>query len=232
MDFLKEVGKKAGEYIEIGNGEKKINFLIAGKYSAKMQGGVSFYLSGADAKELGYEIKYDRMLVFLKDGVDYEKFAEKLQEKVPGVKVYEDFDFITQEGKTISDIAYPICILLSIAFALFSILNIINLIHNQNNENRRKYGTLKAMGFTASYILRENIISFTIKYAFAVILTAILQELLSPVVFSLACGVRFVCKPVWMTAAVCGGMYVVLLLILVGMSWGVRRIRPVELMEE
>lgn len=231
-DFLSEVGKKAGEYIEIGNGDKKIKFLIAGKYSAKIKGGVSFYLLGEDAEELGYETMYDRMLVFLKDGVTYGEFTEKLQEKVPDARIYEDFDFITQEGKTVSDIAYPICIVLAIAFALFSILNIINLIHNQNRENRRKYGILKAMGFTSGYIQRENVISFTIQYIFAVCMTVILQELLSPVLFSLACGVRFVCKPAWLTVAVCGGMYVILLLILMAMSWSVRKIRPVELMEE
>lgn len=231
-DFLNEVGKKAGDYIEIGNGDKKIKFLIAGKYSAMMRGGTSFYLQGEDVKELGLEVEYEDMFVFLKDGVTYEEFTEKLKEKIPDAKIYEDYDFIAQEGKTVSDIAYPICVVLGIAFALFSILNIINLVHNQNNENRRKYGILKAMGFTSGYIQRENFISFTIKYVFAVVMTVILQELLSPVLFSLACGVRFVCKPVWLTVAVCGGMYVLLLLILMGMSHGVRKIKPVELMEE
>ena len=88
------------------------------------------------------------------------------------------------------------------------------------------------MGFTTGYICRENIMSITIQYAVALVVTILLNEWLSPILFSLACGVRYICKPMWLTAAVGGAMYVVIMIITLLMLQTVRKIKPVELMEE
>lgn len=181
---------------------------------------------------MGIEYSFDTVLLFLKENVTYKEFAQQFQKEVPDAKIYPDFAFVEQEGKTVGDIADPICAVLFMAFSAFSILNIVNLIHTQNRENRRKYGILKAMGFTSGYIQRENIFAFTLEYLVAVLITVVLQEFLSPVLFSLACGVRFICKPIWLTVAVCGGMYIVLLVIQIVMSLTIRKVKPVELMEE
>lgn len=117
-------------------------------------------------------------------------------------------------------------------FAVFSILNIINLIHTQNKENRRKYGIMKAMGFTTGYLCRESIFRLSIEYIDAIILTLILHKLVSPLLFGAACGVRFIYSPIWLPIAVCGGTYIVLLIIVLVMLSTVRKIKPVELIEE
>lgn len=231
-DFLKGVGKQVGDYIKISSDKGEINFLIVGSYSAMMKGGVSFYMQADDYKELGYDADYETMLVFLKDGVDYDSFADDFDKNVDKSHICRDFNFIEREGDTVSEIANPICAVLFAAFAAFSILNIVNLIHTQTKENRRKYGILKAMGFTSGYICRENIISFTIQYAVAVLFTVILNEWLSPILFSIACGVNYICKPAWLVAAVAGAICVVLMGITLIMLRTVKNIKPVELMEE
>lgn len=230
--FLAEVDKKVGDYIKISKDEKEINCLIVGSYSAMMKGGASFYMQENDIKELGFPIDYQTILVFLKDNVDYDRFAQDFEKAVGQSLILEDFSFVEQEGKTVGEIANPICAVLAAAFAAFSILNIVNLIHTQTKENRRKYGILKAMGFTTGYICRENMASLTIQYGVAIVLTILLNEWLSPVLFSLACGVRYICKPAWMMAAVGGAMYAVLMIIASFMLLSIRKIKPVELMEE
>lgn len=186
----------------------------------------------SDFKELGFPIDYQTLLVFLKKDVKYDRFAKDFEKAVPQSLIFEDFNFVEREGDTVGEIANPICAVLFIAFAAFSILNIVNLIHTQTKENRRKYGILKAMGFTTGYILRENLASLTIQYAIAIVLTILLNEWLSPILFSLACGVRYICKPAWLMATVGGTMYVVLMIIACLMLLSIRKIKPVELMEE
>lgn len=230
--FLEEVGKKVGDYIKIKKGEKEINCLIVGNYSAMMKGGASFYMQENDFKELGFPINYQTILVFFRQDVDYDRFARDFENAVSQSCIYKDFNFVEREGETVGEIANPICAVLFAAFAAFSILNIVNLIHTQTKESRRKYGILKAMGFTTGYICRENIASLTIQYAIAIVLTIILNEWLSPILFSLACGVRYICKPAWMLATVGGMMYVVLMIIACLMLLCIRKIKPVELMEE
>lgn len=230
--FLEEVDKKVGDYIKISKGEKEINCLIVGSYSAMMKGGASFYMQESDFKELGFSIDYQTILVFLKKDVKYDRFAKDFEKAVSKSLIFEDFSFVEREGDTVGEIANPICAVLFIAFAVFSILNIVNLIHTQTKENRRKYGILKAMGFTTGYIFRENLASLTIQYAIAIALTILLNEWLSPILFSLACGVRYICKPAWLMAMVGGTMYVVLMIIACLMLLSIRKIKPVELMEE
>lgn len=230
--FLEEVDKKVGDYIKIRKGEKEINCLIVGSYSAMMKGGSSFYMQEDDFRELGFPIDYQTILVFLKEDVDFDRFAEDFEKTVAQSHIFKDFNFVEREGDTVGEIAYPICAVLFAAFAAFSILNIVNLIRTQTKENRRKYGILKAMGFTTGYICRENIASLTIQYAVAIVLTIILNEWLSPILFSLACGICYICKPAWLMAAVGGAIYVVLMIITLLMLLTIRNIKPVELMEE
>lgn len=230
--FLTEVGKEVGDYIKISFGEKEINCLIVGSYSAMMKGGASFYMQEEDFRELGFKINYDTILVFLNENVDYDKFSEEFEKVVDESQIYKDFNFVEREGDTVREIANPICVVLSVAFAAFSVLNIVNMVHTQLKENRRKYGILKAMGFTTGYICRENVISFTIQYVIAVVVTILLSEWISPIMFSLACGVRYICKPAWLVAAVAGAMYVILMMITLLMLRTIKNIKPVELMEE
>ncbi|MDD6037683.1 MAG: hypothetical protein PUD20_02615 [bacterium] len=230
--FLSEVDKKVGDYIKVSNGDKQIRCLIVGSYSAMMKGGASFYLLDEDFEELGYHVDYQTILVFLKDGIDYDTFAAEFEKAVPGSLMFTDFNFVEREGDTVGEIANPICVVLFAAFAAFSILNIVNLIHTQIKENRRKYGIQKAMGFTTGYIIRESLVSLTIQYAIAMIITVILNEILSPILFSLACGVFYIRKPFWLPATVGGVTYVVLMLIALVMLQSIRKIKPVELMEE
>lgn len=230
--FLTEVGKKVGDYIKISSADKEINFLIVGSYSAMMKGGASFYMQEADFKELGFTVNYDTILVFLKDHVSYENFVEKFEQNVEKCHIYKDFNFVEREGDTVREIANPICGLLFMAFMAFSILNIVNLVHTNMKENRRKYGILKAMGFTTGYICRENIFSLLIQYAVAIVITILLNEWLSPILFSLACGVRYICKPAWLVAAVAAGIFVILMTITLCLLQSVKKIQPVELMEE
>ncbi len=225
--FLKEVDKKVGDYIKISKGEKEINCLIVGSYSAMMKGGASFYMQEKDFEELGFLIDYQTILVFLKEDVTYDTFAQDFEKSVS-----KSIIFVEREGDTVGEIANPICAVLFIAFAAFSILNIVNLIHTQTKESRRKYGILKAMGFTTGYIFRENLASLTIQYAIAIVFTILLNEWLSPILFSLACGVRYICKPAWLLAMVGCAMYVVLMIIACLMLMSIRKIKPVELMEE
>ncbi len=230
--FLKEVNKSVGEYLEIKFGDKKIDFLISGSYSAMTRGGTSFYIKEKDIRELGLACDLSTVLFFLKDDVSYEQFEKEFEKQFPKSKIFKEFDFITQEGDTVSSIANPICIVIFAAFAAFSILNIINLIYTQIRENRKKYGILKAYGFTTGYLYRQNIIQMTMLSIVAIGLTIILQEFASPKIFSLACGLNYIYKPAWLTALVCCGMYGAIMVLTIIMLLPIRKITPVELMEE
>lgn len=231
-DFLKQSNKSVGDYYKLKAKGNEISFLIVGSYSAKMKGGTSFYILNQDMKELGLELELPTILFFLKDSKDYNSFVKDFEQHFSLAKIEKQFAFINQEGKTIKNISDPICIVIFFAFLAFSLLNLVNLLYTQTRENRKKYGILKALGFTTRYIRREVLIRTTIECVIAIIITVILHEFLSPVIFSLACGVKHICKPLWLTVTICSGMYAIIICITCLMLLPVRKIMPVELMEE
>ena len=230
--FLKMLDKEVGDYVTmVGNGKEQ-DFLIVGSYRAMMRGGSTFYMLEEDVQDFGFESRMDYILVFLKDGVTYEEFEKDIEEHATSARVYKDFEFIRQEGKVVSDIAIPIFTVIILAVSAFSILIIINLVYTKNRENKKRYGIMKAMGFTSGYIVRENIISLSIQFAISMTIAILLHVLISPLLFSLACGIHFIRKPVWLTVFVCIVMYTVLIGISRIMLISVKKISPVDLMEE
>jgi putative ABC transport system permease protein len=230
--FLTRTDHAVGDYMTISINNKKIDFLIVGSYSAMMRGGISFYIQEQDLVEAGVTPDLSTVLFFLKDHISYEKFEKDFKAHFTDSKIYKDFKFIEQEERTVNEIAVPICIVIFAAFSAFSILNIINVIYTQNHENRRKYGILKAMGFTTGYLCRETMLSLTMESVVAIFITVILHEILSPVIFSLASGIRYIYKPIWLTVIVCVGIYLIIMMITMIMLLTIRKITPVELMEE
>ncbi len=231
-DFMKRVEKKVGEYLTISCNGVEIDFLIVGEYSAMTKGGVSFYMQESDWLELGNKFLGDNYLFFLKDNVTYEQFKQDFESKFSGVKVYNEFDFIANEAVTVTSMSNPICFVLFIAFTAFSLLNVINLLYNTSRENRRKYGILKAMGFTSRYIISVNLLQLILQSITAIVISCIVHEIVSPKLFSIAAGVDYIYKPIWLTATVCIGIFTVIMLIGIIMSLPIRKIAPVELMEE
>ena len=232
VEFLSKTDHKVGDYLVIDSDEKSIPFLITGSYSAMMKGGTSFYIQQKDFEELGFKSEMPNVLFWLKDGVSYKEFKQELVQKYPNVIVSKDFAFISKEGDTVASIAVPICTVIGAAFVAFSLLNIINLVYTQTRENRKKYGILKAMGFTSSYLKRECMIKLTLEAVAAMVIAGIFHEIISPVLFSLACGINFIMKPFWITAAVFGGMFLVLMIVTALMLSVIRKVSPVLLMEE
>lgn len=230
--FLKEVGKKVGDYIKISIDEKSSEFLIVGKYSAMMKGGTSFYMQEADARELGYEPELTTILLWFSDGVSFKDFEASFQERFHTAILYEDFAFIAQEGDTVAQIAIPICIVIVFAFVAISLLNIVNLVYTQLCENRKRYGVQKAMGFSTRYIRCEFLARLGIESLVAIVIALVLHKFLSPILFSLACGINFIMSPIWLTASVIVIMSVLIFAITLIMIRTIKKISPVELMEE
>ena len=231
-DFLKETKKKVGDYITISMEEKSIDFLITGSYSAKIKGGVSFYIQEADVRELGYDAELTTILFWLKDGITYDEFETTFENKFHNAIMYEDYSFIPKEGNTVMQIAIPICGVLVFAFIAISLLNIINLAYTQCRENRKRYGVQKAMGFSTRYIQCEFLARLGIETIIAIIIALALHELISPMLFSMACGINFIMKPIWLSALVIAIMCLLIFGITMVMLRIIRKISPVELMEE
>lgn len=230
--FLKEVHKQVGDYINITIENKKQKFLIVGSYSAMMMGGTSFYIQKQDLKNLVTDKDISTVIFFLKKGVSYNQFNNDFKSHFSNSIVDKEFPFLIHEQNTVTDIAYPICIILFLSFLAFSILNIINVIYTTNKENRKKYGTLKAMGFSTGYIIRQSFFELSLECVIAIVITLILQQFLSPVLFSLASGVNYIYKPIWLSAIVCTGIYLLIIMLAMIMLLTIKKISPVELMEE
>lgn len=230
--LLKNLDKEVGDYITLTGNGKEIEFLIVGVVSSMYRGGISCYINEADVKEFGFETKMSYYLVFLRDGVSYEDFEEDFEKNATTARIYEDYEFIRQEKKVVSGIANPIFDVIIASVSAFSILIIINMLYSKIKENRKKYGILKAMGFSSGYIRRQNLIELTIEYVVAVVFALIMHFTLSPIFFSLACGIKFIRKPLYLTVGVSLGMYLIMIIIARLMLTVVKKISPVELMEE
>lgn len=230
--FLKAAKLKVGDYFNIKTETVDKDLLITASYSSMYNGGKTIHITEADYNALGLPAEMEQALIFLNNKSDYEAFRADFENYFEKSDIIKELTFVEPTIKSINMISNPITSALVVIFVLFSILNIINLLLMNNIENRRQYGILKAMGFTSGYICLQSLSKTAILSAVAALLTLILHQFASPVLFYLVIGVNGLERPPLLTTTVIASMFAVIIFTTLMFALPLRKIAPTELMED
>ncbi|MDO5520067.1 MAG: hypothetical protein Q4G58_06205 [bacterium] len=229
-----ELGYKAGDELTLTMNGKTNTYLIVGTINSLMSGGncIGFTEKILETYPDKAVNDYGFAYVTLKQSTTMEDFKALMKQKPYGVMVGKVCNEIKTTGESISEMIYPLCIILIIVSMLFCILNIINLLAMDHFENRRIYGILKSLGFTNRYICFRSISKIFILSIAAIVIAVTSFVLTAPTFIELASGVDGLVLNVKLIAGITVAMLVEIGIVTVMFCLPMRKISPKDLMEE
>ena len=181
---LKKLNVEVGDKLEIFNTQTEVVGISQGVRSFTTY--PIAFTAYKTAKELSRIIREGQttfILVKLKPGVDAERFAEKLRERMSGVDIYTKGEFSNKTRLYWSlqtGIGIGVGITVFLGFIVGTII-VGQTIYSSTMEHIREFGTLKAIGATNmdiyKIIFEQALINACIGYALGFILTLITKNL-------------------------------------------------------
>jgi putative ABC transport system permease protein len=156
----------------------------------------------------------------------------ELNREHSGVTAVETLEMIHDATQGIKDMIVPVTLIMIVVFIVFSILNISNLLLQNHADNRKQYGILKALGFSTGYIAARNAWKIFLLSVFAAGAGFLLHILLSKGLFAEALQMDALDVAIPQTLLLLGGLLILLLAVTLLFCVPIRKITPLELMEE
>ncbi len=157
--MAEKMNKQVGDYVDIYfNGNQKVTLLLCGTYQSLYDMGKSCRLLGKTLEEKGVSFQYGEASVYLKEGIEPEKFL-----KDHGKKYESDGKLIVRAekyGNILSMISGPSMLAIRpfmIIAILLGGLNIIAIVYLKNMDNRKNQSIYKAIGYSSWHLLKTNI---------------------------------------------------------------------------
>lgn len=229
---LKNMNVKPGDYVTLDLDGQKKEFLISGQYDSMMNGGAGIQIPNEALDKYGIAYKNNIGFVKLKNPSDYRAFQKEIERKLPQAKVTRNLEMLQDATKNVSDLVVPITTILVIIFMGFSFLNIVNLMLINNIDNRRKFGILKAMGFTNSYIVWQSTYKIMLLTAGAVAAAIGVHLSFSRGFFQQVIPIDGLLSSGPLIAGLMAVMILLVLITALLFTIPLIKIRPVDLMEE
>ena len=230
--LLGNLDLRVGEYLSLALGDKKASFLITGAYHSMMNGGTTVQLLADTQTAHGLEFVPGILMVSLNQGFTPEDVISELNREYSGVTAVKTLEMIHDATQGIKDMIVPVTLIMIIVFIVFSVLNISNLLLQNHADNRKQYGVSKALGFSTGYIAARSTWKISILSVIAAGAGFLLHILFSKGLFAAALQMDALDRAIPQTLLMLGGLLILLLAVTLLFCVPIRKITPLELMEE
>lgn len=232
-NILKDSGLEIGDYIELSVDGNKTTYLISGSYKSLANNGYQIRMLNSEIEKYISNYTYDEIYVNLKNSSDISTFEQEINKKysVAGAGSIEPNDKNMIE--TIPNLINPITVLLTTVFAIFSVVIIFNIIVMNLRDNRRNFGIMKALGFTASEIRNRYLYKILILTGISSILAVILNIMFSRSITKVSMeglDVLIISPQIIVVSIVV--MFILVVLTVLVCSRSIKNTKPTELIEE
>ncbi|MBE6048537.1 MAG: ABC transporter permease [Clostridium sp.] len=230
--MMKDANLKVGDSINLSvDGEDK-EFLITGKYSSIYNNGYSLRVY----MDLFTDEQIDKLdinvLINFKDKSEIDDFSKEVEDKYDFLSVKKVPTDI-ENGLSDLSIVSPIVKLILSAIIFFSLLNIINIIIINNMDNRKRYGIMKALGFSSSSIIKCIAYRIAIVSLTGISLGYVIHHYLSAIIFrNVVMGIDGLIASSSLDCITVFVIYALILLVTIISTISIRKISTIELMEE
>lgn len=220
-----------GDYITLTIGNSKRTYLVTGIYDNMVHASKTIEMSGQSLKATGFPYQPVLGAVQLKSGADHAAFVRRMKHDL-GLTAERTPKDVRESIIGVEEIMNPLTTMLVAVFIIFSLLNILNLLLTTQFDNRRKFGILKAMGFSTAYISMQNLSKTLLLSLLSAVLAILLHLTLSPFLFYSMIGIPALVNSPLELAILIGSIFASILALTLLLCVPLSRISPVELMEE
>lgn len=229
-NLLRLLGLSVGDSMTLTIHDTTKDFMVSGTYATMAESGQKIMLT-TDAVSACMEYQSTRAFVRLHTMADYEAFKQAVENEFSGIAVDTSWFAMENSVETIRGMLKSISMVLIAAFLTFSILNIIIVLLMEHKSGRRKYGILKSLGFSAKEIISQNLCKYFILSIIGSTIALSLHLLFSRKLGAAMLIDAFVNSSL-MLALLTAGFVLLILITTLLISLSVKKISPVELMEE
>lgn len=227
---LSIIEREVGEFVRLKINDKEAEYKITGTYNSLLSN-VGIMMTTETMKECNEDYVPYTAFVTLKRITDFDSFKEQIEDKFSGVTADKEWFAIDNSMTATRDMLLSISVILVVVLIVFAVLNVAVVLLMENSNRHRQYGIMKALGFTSGYIMKQNICKnmiYTlvgIVFALCIHLSVSKEFLAQKIIDAFSdSGVLMIGIMVLFTG------FVALLTYL--LSLGIRKIMPIELMEE
>ena len=169
--------------------------------------------------------------ITLKNESDFDNFSKDIEDMFNGITVESDWFAIDNAIQSTKTMLLGISGIMIFIFTVFAMLNILITLLIESSNKRREYGILKALGFTNSYITKQNIYKSMLCVSISTILALTLHLSISRRFLSMQVIDAFTNSNALMASLIILILLVTLLVTYL-ITLSVKKIMPTELMEE
>lgn len=206
------------------------DYIISGSFETISDRGRKIMMM-TDAVTRSKDYTVSRAYVQLNSPGAYETFKAEVEGRFAGITADTRWFAMENSVDSIKGMIKSISSLLVIAFMAFSVLNVSVVLFMDMKNWYRKYGILKALGFTADYLIGQNVCKYAAIAAVSAITALLLHLLLSQKLAASMLLDAFVNSAVLMTAMLFSFIVLIILTSFV-ISLRIKKVSPLELMEE
>ena len=157
----KELGVKKGDTVMIESNNKEKEYIVVGITQRISNLGISLVMSQEGAERLISNLTPDTAYIYLKDTKDIKGEIERLKIEDKDNLIYTDFDEVYQNIlKSFTSSLQSLCIVFIIVTIVVIALIIMLVIKMKLVREKQNIGVFKAIGFTTTQILWQNVMSF------------------------------------------------------------------------
>lgn len=227
----KENSLAGGDYVTLAIGNTVKSYLITGVYDNMMHANKTIEMTPQALAQTGAAFEISTIAVNLKDGADYSAFAGRIKDQL-GLDVGRSINVLSDSIAGVATIMNPVTAILVAVFIAFSLLNIINLLLTAQLDNRRKFGIMKALGFTTGYIGRQSLCRTMLLSLVSAVLALGLHWVLSPRLFYAFININALSNSALQLALFAAFLFACILVLTLLFCLPLRKVSPVDLMEE
>lgn len=226
-----QTGIKIGENINLCINKKTVSYKVVGIFDTVADNSVKFMMTTDGLKESIPDYHYTKAYILLNNKKDYAKIKSDIESKFNGVTVDTSWFAMENSVESIQQMLEMMSIVLVIAFLIFPLINITVMVIMNQKSKHKKYGVLKALGFTSSYIIKQELYKYLILLTVGTSVAFIVHMLISARVMKMTLVDAFI-NPVALMIVMLVLIIALILAVVYIISLPIKHISPVELMEE
>ncbi|MCL2151903.1 MAG: FtsX-like permease family protein [Oscillospiraceae bacterium] len=225
------LGLRAGDSIKLTLNHVTKDYTITAVYATVADNGTKIIMTTDALRNSVPDYIYQRAFISLKNNDDFELFKDDIERKALGISVSKRWFAVETTVASVQAMLNSISILLTSLFILFSLLNIVIVVNMEHKNLRRTFGIMKSLGFTSRYIIKRDLVKYLIISSVSTVIALVLHLALSQNLMAAVFIDAFTNSSITLGMLTVGFVVLVLLFVLL-LSQPVKKISPVELMEE
>ncbi len=221
---------KVGDKLKLSVEENVKEYKICGTYDSMLSNyGIMITVEGME--QLKDDYVSSMAFIMLKNKKDFDGFKDQVDEKWSNITVDSEWFAMNNALGSVKLILQNISCILIFVFIFLSVMIVAILLLIENGNKRRQFGVMKAMGFPNAYIIRQNLFHYMILGMIGMILALAIHIAFSDKLLTVVLLNAFTDSSIILVSLLVGFMLLLMATVLI-MCSRIRKIKPVELMEE